>query len=40
MGGEQIVLLAVLRLGDDAHGVPIRREIEKRCGRKVTVWAL
>lgn len=37
---EQIVLLAVLRLGDDAYGVPIRREIEKRCGRKVTVGAL
>ncbi len=37
---EQIVLLAVLRLGDDAYGVPIRREIEKRGGRKVTVGAL
>jgi PadR family transcriptional regulator, regulatory protein PadR len=37
---EQIVLLAVARLGDDAYGVPIRREIEKRCGRKVTVGAL
>jgi len=37
---EQIVLLAVLRLGKDAYGVPIRREIEKRCGRKVTVGAL
>ena len=29
---EQIVLLAVLRLGDDAYGVPIRQEIEKRTG--------
>ena len=37
---EQIVLLAVIRLGDDAYGVPIRREIEKRGGRKVTVGAL
>ena len=37
---EQIVLLAVLRLGDEAYGVPIRREIEKRCARKVTVGAL
>ena len=37
---EQIVLLAVLRLGDDAYGVPIRREIEKRAGRAVTVGAL
>ena len=37
---EQIVLLAILRLGDTAYGVPIRREIEKRAGRKVTVGAL
>jgi DNA-binding PadR family transcriptional regulator len=37
---EQIVLLAVVRLGDDAYGVPIRREIEKRAGRSVTVGAL
>ena len=37
---EQLVLLAVLRLGDEAYGVPIRREIEKRTDRKVTVGAL
>jgi PadR family transcriptional regulator, regulatory protein PadR len=37
---EQIVLLAVLRLGDKAYGVPIRAEIENRAGRKVTVGAL
>ena len=37
---EQIVLLAVVRLGDNAYGVPIRREIEKRADRKVTVGAL
>ena len=37
---EQIVLLAVLRLGKDAYGVPIRREIEHRTGRGVTVGAL
>jgi DNA-binding PadR family transcriptional regulator len=37
---EQIVLLAVLRLGEDAYGVPIRREIEKRTRRSVTVGAL
>jgi len=37
---EQIVLLAVLRLGNDAYGVPIRKEIEKRAGRTVTVGAL
>ena len=37
---EQIVLLAVLRLGDEAYGVPIRREIEKRTRRSLTVGAL
>jgi DNA-binding PadR family transcriptional regulator len=37
---EQIVLLAVVRLGDEAYGVPIRREIAERAGRQVTVGAL
>ena len=37
---EQIVLLAVLRLGENAYGVPIRAEIESRAGRNVTVGAL
>lgn len=37
---EQIVLLAILRLGDEAYGVPIRQEIERRTGRAVTVGAL
>ncbi len=37
---EQIVLLAVLRLGDGAYGVPILAEIEKRARRRVTVGAL
>jgi DNA-binding PadR family transcriptional regulator len=37
---EQIVLLAVLRLGVDAYGVPIRLEIETRTGRSLTVGAL
>jgi len=39
-GFEQIVLLALLRLGDDAYGVPIRQAIEQRTGRAVTVGAL
>ena len=30
---EQLVLLAVLRLGDGAYAVPIRDEIEARTGR-------
>ena len=37
---EQIVLLAILRLGDEAYGVPIRPEIERRTGRALTVGAL
>lgn len=37
---EQIVLLAVLRVGPDAYGVPIRLEIEERTGRSLTVGAL
>jgi PadR family transcriptional regulator len=37
---EQIVLLAILRLGDQAYGVPIRLDIEQRTGRAVTVGAL
>jgi PadR family transcriptional regulator, regulatory protein PadR len=37
---EQIVLLAVVRLGEGAYGVPIRHEIEKRTGRRVSVGAL
>jgi PadR family transcriptional regulator, regulatory protein PadR len=37
---EHIVLLAVLRLGDEAYGVPIRSDIEQRTGRSLTVGAL
>jgi PadR family transcriptional regulator PadR len=37
---ELIVLLALVRLGQDAYGVPVRREIEKRTKRQVTVGAL
>ena len=37
---EQIVLLAILRLADEAYGVPIRLEIERRTGRALTVGAL
>ena len=32
---EQLVLLAILRLGDDAYGIPILAEITLRTGRKV-----
>jgi DNA-binding PadR family transcriptional regulator len=33
---EHMVTLAVLRLGDDAYGVSIRKELEARVGRKVS----
>jgi PadR family transcriptional regulator PadR len=32
---EQLVLLAVLRLGDDAYGLPILDEIRTQTGRSV-----
>jgi DNA-binding PadR family transcriptional regulator len=37
---EHLVLLAVLRLGEDAYAVPIRAEIEERAGRAVARGAL
>lgn len=37
---ELYVMLAVARLGDDAYGVTIRREIEERTGRPVSIGAL
>lgn len=37
---EQLVLFAVLRLGDDAYGVSVRLEIEARTGRNVSAGAL
>jgi DNA-binding PadR family transcriptional regulator len=33
---EQLVLLACVRLGEDAYAVPILREIRERTGREVT----
>ena len=37
---ELIVLLAVLQLGDDAYGVPVRGEIVRRTGRDVARGAV
>ena len=34
---EMMILLALIRLGDDAYGVPITKEIEERSGRQVSV---
>ena len=37
---EQVVLLAILRLGEDAYAIPVREEIEARTGRTVARGAL
>lgn len=37
---EHLLLLAVMRLGEDAYGVTIRREIEERTGRPVSLGAI
>ena len=37
---EEIVLLAVIHLGDGAYGMTIRREIESRSGRSVSIGAV
>lgn len=37
---EQVVLLAVMRLGPEAYGVSIKREIEERTGRTVSLGAI
>ena len=34
---EQIVMLAVLRVGDDAYGVPIMDEIQRQTGRELAL---
>jgi DNA-binding PadR family transcriptional regulator len=37
---EQIVLLAVARLGEQAYGMAIRTEIEQRAGRRASIGAV
>lgn len=37
---EQIVMLAVLRLEDDAYGMEVRREIALRTGRDTAIGAV
>lgn len=37
---EQLVLLAIVRVGDDAYGVSVQEEIERTTGRSVTPGAL
>ncbi len=35
-----MVLLALMRLGDDAYGVPISQEIEQQSGREVVLGSV
>lgn len=37
---EIYVMVAIMRLGDDAYGVTIRREIEERARRPVSIGAV
>jgi DNA-binding PadR family transcriptional regulator len=37
---EQLVLLALVRLGPGAYGMEVRREIEARTGRDVSIAAV
>ena len=37
---EQLVMLALLQLGDQAYGMTVRREIERRTGREVSLGAV
>jgi len=37
---EHLVLVAILRLREDAYGVTIRQEIENRAGRDVSIGAI
>ena len=37
---EQIVMLAVMRLGSDTYRMTVRREIEERTGREISIGAV
>jgi DNA-binding PadR family transcriptional regulator len=37
---EQLILLAILRLGEDAYGVSIQEELAERTGRIFSIGAL
>lgn len=37
---EQIVMLSLLRLGEDGYGIRAQEEIESRTGREVSIGAL
>lgn len=37
---EQLVLLALVRLGEEAYGIPVRDEIAQRAGRDLAVGSV
>jgi len=37
---EQIILLALMRLKSEAYGMTVRREIEERTGRNISIGAV
>jgi DNA-binding PadR family transcriptional regulator len=37
---ELMVLLTLIRLGDNAYGVPISKELEGQCGRDIAVGSV
>ena len=37
---EQLVLLAIMRIGNDAYGMTIRREVEQRADRRLSIGAV
>jgi len=37
---EQLVMLAILRLGDEAYGMAVRQELEDRTGREISYGAV
>jgi PadR family transcriptional regulator, regulatory protein PadR len=39
-GFEQLVMLAVTRLSDNAYGMTVRAELEERTGRRVSLGAV
>lgn len=37
---DEILMLTILRLGEEAYGVPIARDVQQRTGKKVTLGSL
>ncbi len=37
---EQLILLAILRIGDGAYGMTVRREVEQRAGRRLSIGSV